>query len=150
MMKVLLSLGMAVVIGAVAAHNLMGDGILDFTGKGKAQRIVDEQSDIQAAMDAYASEYGDGEVDFGDVSEGESIFMYLRDKELLKGWVGDPERTGISEYRLSEDEKTIEGVVSDGKTCKNINNIKHGRPKSEPNPSCSSEDSASFSCCVNE
>jgi len=148
-LKIVLVLAISIAVYAiVGGQTSIGDGFFEFNAKGKAQDALDEARDVETAMGAYASEYGDGIVRFGDPLQGEELFLYLKDKGLLRGYVGDEENSPIKEWILSEDGESVLGVVKSDSVCKYINNGNHQRPMSEPNPVCGTEDAKGLTCCV--
>jgi hypothetical protein len=151
-----------VVVTAVTVGVLWGEGMLGFNSKSKAQLIIEEANDVGGAMEVYATAYGDGIVNFGDVTcvdpDGvkdpivnpcEELLHYVKDKKLIKGYVGVVgENDAIQDWVLSEDKSSLEKIVSDEKTCQYINNIKDAKGLDDPVPECGTDGAIGFSCCL--
>ena len=147
-LKIVLGLILAVAVGGVAVYN-WGDGYFVFDSKAKAERAIEETRAVETAIGSYATAYGDGEVDFGDVTQGEEPFLYLKEKRLLRENVGNSNNL-IEEWLVNEEEGRIEGILSDEETCRHINNLKHQRPLTEPTPVCGTEEAKGLTCCERE
>jgi len=144
-LKIVLSLVLAVAVGGVAVYN-WGDGYFVFDTKAKAERAIEETRAVQTAIGIYATAYGDGEVDFGDVTQGEEPFLYLKEKDLLREGVGASTNL-IEDWIIDVEEGQIEGILSDDEVCRHINNLKHQRELTEPTPICDTPDSEGITCC---
>lgn len=144
-LKIVLSLILAVAVGGVAVYN-WGDGYFVFDSKASAERAIEETRAVQTAIGIYATAYGDGEVDFGDVNEGEEPFLYLKEKDLLRESVGNSTNL-IEEWIVDVEEGEIEGILTDEEVCRHINNLKHQRALSEPTPACDTSEAESLTCC---
>lgn len=125
---------------------LLGPGYLGFNTQGEAQKVIDQKVMLTEAVATYASLHGDGEVHFGDPEEDEELFVYLRDKTLIRDNVGMPD-SNVSEWAYDPETNEITAVVSSEEICKYINFNEKQRPLEEPTPVCDEEEAVGFSCC---
>lgn len=125
---------------------LLGPGFFGFNTQGEAQKVLDQKVMLSEAVATYASLHGDGEVHFGDPDENEELFVYLRNKELIRDNVGMPSDT-VEFWEYDPDTNEISAVVRTEEVCKYINFNESKRPLDQPVPECGEPEADGLSCC---
>lgn len=147
MWKPIISLILLIAIGTLGAI-AWGDGVLDFRVQAKAGQALNEAQDIQEAMDAYAFKYGEGDVDFGDVTAGEDLLKYLKYYNLIKSDVGtDDTKSQVERWVYDEPNNQILGVIANERTCLYMNSIRSKKPIATLVPECGSVEAEALPCC---
>lgn len=145
-LKFIVPLLLFVAVLAAFSQTSVGEGMFEFNAKANAEKVLNEARAIDEAAKAYAANSEKGEVDFGDVTQGEDLFMYLKDKKYIPERVGG-ESNFVEEWLLSEEGDEIMGVVKTEKICKYINENQHKRSMDLPTPECGTEEAEGLSCC---
>jgi hypothetical protein len=146
--KIILGLALFVIVAGVFSNSEIGEGMLEFTVKAKAERAINETRDVITASNIYAAKFGDGNVDFGDPDQGEEFLFYIKERDLLQKRVGG-ENSIIQEWTLDPVSETISGVIAEEKLCRHINSILLSKPIDTPVPECGLVESGSGVCCYN-
>jgi hypothetical protein len=149
MVKPIIYLVLIIAVSALGAIQYFGDGLFSFKAKAQAEAIVEESRQMVDMSEVYALNYGDGEVDYGNVSEGEDLLMYIKDKGLLIERAG-AENEFIESWDVDEETGKLKAVVKNEKVCQYINLSQHNRPISESTPECGTPDAEGLSCCFEE
>lgn len=144
--KIIIMLMVSIIAAALFAQSEIGEGMLGFGVKAKAEQAVGETRDVLDAVDAYSAVNG-GLVDFGDVDEGEDFLMYIKNKKLLVQRAGT-ENAIIKEWALHEETGMIRAMVENEKLCRNINAIVLSQPVETPIPLCDDVMDERRICCI--
>ncbi len=152
MFRIVLVLVLFVVTAGLMTQSGLGEGYFEFNAKGKAEDALDEMREVEAAMDAYAAD-NDGQVNLGDPTnalENNDLFYYLKEKDLLRLYVGK-ETNVINEWTVSDDDdQVIQGVVKSSKVCKYINRSVNQRSVDLSTPNCGTPEAEGLACCFEE
>jgi hypothetical protein len=161
--KLAIILLLTIVIGALG-YSQLDDGVFSFLPKSDAQGIIEESQSIEEAMVFYSLK-NDGVVDIGDpevcpdgvgavingdCAEGQHVLHFIKEQELLKGYVGKGGIDGTDPFRYNPEDMTVERVVADEKSCKEINKIRQGIPLTEELPTCGTPEGDAVFCCSEE
>tara|TARA_R110001583_G_scaffold4718_1_gene26848 strand:+ start:8222 stop:8731 length:510 start_codon:yes stop_codon:yes gene_type:complete len=165
--KVIMALVLTVAVGMIGLSEL-GVGVFKFMPQSEAQAIIEEGQSVEEGMDLYSLK-NDGVVLIGDPSvcpdgigavrdengvgdcdEGQKTLHYVREAKLLKEYVGKGLDDESDPWRIDVDSSTLERVVSNEQSCREINNIKQGTSVTEPVPSCDSPEGEASFCCVSD
>lgn len=158
--KIIFALILTIIIGGFGLSQV--DGLQKFLPQTEAQRIIEEGTSVEEAMDLYALKH-DGQVDIGDPTlcpngedtvasgsceYGQRTLHFVRQDKFLKNYVGKEFDSETDPWRYDEDTRTIERVVSDEGSCKEINSIKLGTSMNEDVPACDTAEGDAVYCCV--
>jgi hypothetical protein len=145
--KPIIYLVLVIIVAGTVGLSYTDEGFFTFKSKAKAEAIIAEAKDINRASEAYSAGFGDGTVDYGDLTLGEDLFLYLKDKELLVKRAGISDSGNIVGWRIAEDGETLQGVVENDQICRYINLTAHERRLSEDTPECETLEAEGLSCC---
>jgi hypothetical protein len=159
--KIIFGLILTIILGGFGLSQV--DGLQKFLPQTEAQRIIEEGTSVEEAMDLYALKH-DGQVDIGDPTlcpdnttvgaadatceHGQRTLHFVRQEKLLKNYVGKEFDSETDPWRYDEETRTIERVVSDEESCKEINSIKLGTSMNEDVPACDTAEGDAVYCCV--
>jgi hypothetical protein len=144
MIKSIIAIMLILAMGILGA-TFLGDGVLTFNSKAKAETTIEEARNVERAMKIYAME-NNGRVDLGDIDLGEDVLKYIKDDELIKKHVGSGD---AGQWRLNPGTNILEKIIKSESECSYINNIKSGTPLEDPVPTCGTPDGDEAYCCFN-
>lgn len=163
LLKIVIGLLLTIIVGALSFSQI-GDGVFKFIPQSDAQRIIEESTSVEEALDMYALK-NDGRVDIGDPTlcengvdtvesgkceTGQKTLHFIRQDELLKLHVGTEFDRASDPWRMNEESGTIERVVASEESCKEINHIRLGTSTDEDVPECGTAEGDEVYCCVSD